>query len=203
MAQARREVLSEQLDLPRLRTALRRLASSEFVYERTSRRDIPYHCHEVDLKAGEHKLSPFLAVNPFAKVPALTNEHFEPRPEALCTSSRTARFCSTWRNTTATTSSAPCTGAWQLSRSSSPAPHSLAIALFVSSSRGRDFPGLMRTLDALRVPDQPLVGGCWGTADCVVLAHLAYLLIFLPDLDLTSYPSIQARPVYRRDMGSP
>jgi len=43
-----------------------------------------------------------------------------------------------------------------------------------------------------------------------VFAHLAYLPILFPDLDLSSYPSIQAcisatqaRPAYQQAMGSP
>ena len=52
------------------------------------------------------------------------------------------------------------------------------------------------------------MGSSWGVADCAVNAYLAYLPMFFPDLDLGSYPAVQAniaatqaRPAYRKVMG--
>ena len=63
-------------------------------------------------------------------------------------------------------------------------------------------------LDQQLDPDRPLVGHCWGAADCAVQAHLAYLPLFYQEMDLSAYPAIQevirrthTRPAYRQVMG--
>ena len=56
--------------------------------------------------------------------------------------------------------------------------------------------------------ERPLVGDCWGAADCAVQAHLSDLPLFSPNLYLSPYPVIQAvierthlRPAFRLVMG--
>jgi len=57
-------------------------------------------------------------------------------------------------------------------------------------------------------PERPLVGDCWGAADCAVQAYLSDLPLFSPELDLSPYAVIQAviqrthhRPSLRFVMG--
>ena len=57
-------------------------------------------------------------------------------------------------------------------------------------------------------PEGPLVGDCWGAADCAVQAYLSDLPLFSPELDLSPYAVIQAviqrthhRPSFRFVMG--
>ena len=57
-------------------------------------------------------------------------------------------------------------------------------------------------------PERPLVGDCWGAADCAVQAYLSDLPLFSPELDLSPYPEIQAvierthlQPAFRLVMG--
>ena len=56
--------------------------------------------------------------------------------------------------------------------------------------------------------ERPLVGDCWGAADCAVQSHLSDLQLFTPDLDLTPYSVIQTvierthlQPAFRLVMG--
>jgi glutathione S-transferase len=72
---------------------------------------------------------------------------------------------------------------------------------------------MMEVLDGLMEPGRSLLAGAWGdpgwgAADCAVQAHLAYLPVFFPQLDLSPYPRIQAvieavrqRPAYLRGLG--
>jgi len=57
-------------------------------------------------------------------------------------------------------------------------------------------------------PERPLVGDCWGAADCAVQAYLSDLPLFSPELDLSPYAVIQTviqrtyhRPSFRFVMG--
>ncbi|QEY31662.1 glutathione S-transferase family protein [Synechococcus sp. RSCCF101] len=171
-------------------------------------RAIPYHWHELDLKAGEHRQPPFLAINPFAKVPALTDHGFRgPDGGPLHLFENGAILLHLAENhggDFADPVERSLAIQWVLFANST-----LSIALFVPSNQEREFPALMTRLDALLEPDRPLVGDRWGVADCSVLSHLAYLPLFFPDLDLSPYPSVQAciaatraRPAHQRVMGA-
>jgi glutathione S-transferase len=85
----------------------------------------------------------------------------------------------------------------------------LATALFVEAAREREFPRLMEALDQRLADGRPLIGEVWGVADCAVNAHLAYLPVFFPQLDLSPYPAVQAtieatrsRPAYQAAMAT-
>ena len=66
----------------------------------------------------------------------------------------------------------------------------------------------MEVLNRQLDPERPLVGDCWGAADCAVQAYLSDLPLFFPELDLSPYAVIQAvtqlthlRPSFRLVMG--
>ena len=66
----------------------------------------------------------------------------------------------------------------------------------------------MEVLNCQLDPERPLVGDCWGAADCAVQAYLSDLPLFSPELDLSPYAVIQAviqrthhRPSFRFVMG--
>ena len=66
----------------------------------------------------------------------------------------------------------------------------------------------MEELNPQLNPERPLVGDCWGAADCAVQAYLSDLPLFFPELDLSPYAVIQAviqrthlRPSFRLVMG--
>ncbi|MFY8148093.1 MAG: glutathione S-transferase family protein [Prochlorococcaceae cyanobacterium] len=178
---------------------------------------IPYEWIELDLQAGEHRQPPFTAINPFAKVPALVDSSlvgadggplklFESGAILMHLAERHGGEFSGPAEEAAARRA--LTSQWLLFANAT-----LATALFVPSSREREFPRLMEVLDGLLERGGSLLAGPWGdpgwtAADCAVQAYLAYLPIFFPDLDLSSYPHVQAtiaatqqRPAYRTVMG--
>jgi glutathione S-transferase len=167
---------------------------------------IAYTWQPLDLEAGEHRQAPFTAINPFGKVPALVDDDpalpggrlqlFESGAILLYLAERHGGECSD-------AAERGLAQQWVLFANAT-----LATALFVPSSREREFPRLMDVLDGLLAGGRPLMGEQWGVADCAVHAYLAYLPIFFPQLDLSPYPNVQAtisatqqRPAYQRVMG--
>jgi glutathione S-transferase len=167
---------------------------------------IPYTYSLLNMEAGEHRAEPFTAINPFGKLPALVDEDpelpggrlqlFESGAILLYLAERYGGEC---RNA----AERGLAQQWVLFANAT-----LATALFVPSSREREFPRLMHTLDQLLEGGRPLLGGAWGVADCAVNAYLAYLPIFFPQLDLSPFPNVQAtiaatqaRPAYQEAMG--
>lgn len=168
-------------------------------------RGIAYTWTVLDLEAGEHRAEPFTAINPFGKVPALVDEDpalpggrlqlFESGAILLYVAER-------YGGELAGPAERALAQQWVLFANAT-----LATALFVPSSREREFPRLMEVLDGL-LAKGPLLGDGWSVADCAVNAHLAYLPIFFPQIDLSPWPHVQAtiaatqaRPAYRTVMG--
>jgi glutathione S-transferase len=170
---------------------------------------IPYAWVQLDLEAGEHRQPPFTAINPFAKVPALVDATLTTttgEPLRLFESGAILQHLAEHHGREfvgpqgAVRRSLTCQ--WLLFANAT-----LATALFVPANREREFPRLMATLDAL-LAGGPLLEGGWGAADCAVQAHLAYLPVFFPQIDLSPYPAVraviaaaQASPAYPRGMG--
>ena len=165
---------------------------------------IAYQWQQLDMEAGEHRKEPFLAINPFGKVPALVEEDpslpggrvqlFESGAILLYLAERHGGECRD-------AAERGLAQQWVLFANAT-----LATALFVPSNREREFPRLMEVLDG-RLSAGPLMGGDWSVADCAVNAYLAYLPIFFPQIDLSPYPHVQAtiaatqqRPAYQRVM---
>lgn len=171
-------------------------------------KEIPYTWRLLDMQAGEHRQEAFLALNPFGKVPALedTSAHapmggplrlFESGAILLYLADRYGQeFTSPEQRALAEQ--------WVLFANAT-----LATALFVESAREREFPRLMAALEQILATGSPLIGEAWGVADCAVNAHLAYLPVFFPQLDLSPYPAVQAtieatraRPTYQAAMAT-
>ena len=162
---------------------------------------------DLDLRSNQHRQPGFLAINPFGKLPALVDSSvLSPSGESLTLFDSGAillHLAEHYTDDIITAADKALTSQWLLFANAT-----LSIALFVPSSRERDFPRLMAVLDQQLDPDRPLVGHCWGAADCAVQSHLAYLPLFYPEIDLTAYPAIQevirrthACPAYRLAMG--
>jgi glutathione S-transferase len=169
---------------------------------------IPYSWRLLDIQAEEHRQEAFLAINPFGKVPALEDSGaqdplgnplhlFESGAILLYLADRYGKeFTSPEQRALAEQ--------WVLFANAT-----LATALFVESAREREFPRLMAALDKRLADGHPLIGEAWGVADCAVNAHLAYLPVFFPQLDLSPYPAVQttieatrARPAYQAAMAT-
>ena len=168
---------------------------------------IAYSWVQLDLQAEEHRQPPYTDINPFGKVPALVDSSVEEANGAPLQIFESGAILLHLADLHAQEFAGPADRAlatqWVLFANST-----LSNALFVPSSREREFTRLMAVLDQRLASAEPLVGSSWGVADCVIQAHLAYLPVFFPDLDLTPYVHVQAaiaatqqRPAYRRVMG--
>ena len=170
-------------------------------------KQIAYELVELDLRVNQHRQPGFLAINPFGKLPVLVDSSvLSPNGESLTLFESGAillHLAEHYTDDISTAAEKALISQWLLFANAT-----LSIALFVPSSREREFPRLMAVLDQQLDPDRPLVGHCWGAADCAVQAHLAYLPLLYPEMDLSAYPAIQevirrthARPAYRQVMG--
>lgn len=168
---------------------------------------ITYTWAPLDLQADEHRQAPFTAINPFGKVPALVDssvEEADGTPLQIFESGAILlHLADLHAQEFAGAADRALATQWVLFANST-----LSNALFVPSSREREFSRLMAVLDQLLASGAPLVGSAWGVADCVIQAHLAYLPVFFPDLDLAPYAHVRAtitatqqRPAYRLVMG--
>jgi glutathione S-transferase len=168
-------------------------------------RGIAYDWTLVDMGAKEHHQDPFLAINPFGKVPALIDTDpalpggelrlFESGAILLYLAERHGQD---FRNA----ADRALAQQWVLFANASLAP-----ALFNPSQRETEFPRLLGVLNGLLVPGGSITGGEWGVADCAINAHLAYLPIFFPQIDLSPWPAVEAtirltqeRPGYQQAM---
>ena len=168
---------------------------------------IDYELVELDLQSNQHRQPEFLGINPFGKLPALIDSDVlleDGSPLKLFESGAILlHLAEHYSGEIITPAQRALTSQWVLFANST-----LSIALFVPSNREREFPRLMETLNQQLDPERPLVGECWGAADCAVQAYLSYLPLFFPEIDLSPYPVVQAviectsrRPAYRLVMG--
>ncbi|MFL0768259.1 MAG: glutathione S-transferase family protein [Prochlorococcus sp.] len=168
---------------------------------------IAYNFEQLDLSSGEHRQSPFLEINPFGKLPALVDDKFTDasgQPLKLFESGAILlHLAEQHSNDIKTPVDRSLQSQWVLFANST-----LAMALFVPSTREKEFPRLMEQLNKQLNPERPLVGLNWSAADCAVCAYLAYLPVFFPDIDLQPYPVIKElitlthqRPAYRKATG--
>jgi glutathione S-transferase len=169
-------------------------------------KSIDYELVKLDLQAKQHRGADFLGINPFGKLPALIDGNTlleDGSPLVLFESGAILlHLAEHYSNDINTPAERALTSQWLLFANAT-----LSIALFVPSSREHEFPRLMEVLNRQLEPDRPLVGDRWGVADCAVEAHLCYLPIFFPEIDLSPYPVIQAliertrlRPAYQRSL---
>ena len=179
---------------------------------------IPYTWIQLDMEAKQHQQEAFMAINPFAKVPALIDDSIRaPGGEPLHLFESGALLLHLAEHHGHEFTGEPATAAALRSLASQWvlfANATLAVALFVPSNREREFPRLMGVLDGLLQGGRSLLAGPWGdpgwsVADCAVNAYLAYLPIFFPQIDLSPYPNVQAtiaataaRPAYQRAMAT-
>ena len=169
-------------------------------------KSIDYELVKLDLQAKQHRGADFLGINPFGKLPALIDGNTlleDGSPLVLFESGAILlHLAERYSNDINTPAERALTSQWLLFANAT-----LSIALFVPSRREHEFPRLMEVLNRQLEPDRPLVGDRWGVADCAVEAHLCYLPIFFPEIDLSPYPVIQAliertrlRPAYQRSL---
>jgi glutathione S-transferase len=83
----------------------------------------------------------------------------------------------------------------------------LAFAIFVPDQKAKSLPRLLAELNS-EITKGYFVNNKWGAADCAISSYLAYIKLFFPNEDLSTYPAINSlihatreRPAYRKVMG--
>jgi len=168
---------------------------------------IDYELLELNLRSNEHRQSECLSITPFGKLPALVDDDVVLEDgSALKLFESGAILLHLDEHHSGeifTPEERALVSQWLLFANAT-----LSIALFVPSSLERELPRLMEMLNRQLDPDHSLVGDCWGAADCAVHAHLGYLPLFFPEIDLDPNPVVHAviehtrqRPAYQLAMG--
>ncbi|MFZ0408943.1 MAG: glutathione S-transferase [Cyanobium sp.] len=177
---------------------------------------IPYQWISLDLGAGEHRQEPFLAINPFGKVPALVDDSLtgpDGGPLKLFESGAILQHLAEHHGHEFVGDSGAArrslTVQWLLFANASFGP-----ALIQAASKPQELERLLTTLDRLLGAGASLLAGsdsaepAWGAADCAVQSYLAYLPLFCAQVDLSPFPHVQTsikatqqRPAYQLAMG--
>ena len=167
---------------------------------------IPYQLVEISVGAGQNMQPDFLAINPFGKLPAMRDESVldaTGQPVMLFESGAILLHLAENHGGEATTAYKRS----MISQWTHFANSTLAFAIFVPDQKSKVLPRLLNQLNE-KLSNNFLVGDSWGAADCAVTAYLAYIKLFFPNEDLSSYPRIEAlveetnkRPAYRKVMG--
>ncbi|PNH08375.1 Protein gstA [Tetrabaena socialis] len=133
----------------------------------------------LDMRKGDHKTPAFLAINPFGKVPAMTDGDlplFESGAILLHLANKYGKLQPDAFGTAAQ---------WTLFANST-----LSDAFFNASQRSTQMPIMLRTLNGILATKPFLAGDEFSVSDIAVGSYLLYLPLFFPDLDLTQYGAV-------------
>ncbi|MEW5300753.1 MAG: hypothetical protein WDW36_003662 [Sanguina aurantia] len=137
---------------------------------------LPYDPILMDMRAGDHRKPAFLAINPFGKVPALTDGDVK-----LFESGAILLYL-------AQTYAGPLRAEdmqWTLFANST-----MCDAFFNASQRAQ-MPVVLKTLNGLLTSKKYLTGDEFAVSDVAVGSYLLYLPMFFPDMDVAkAYPSV-------------
>ena len=169
-------------------------------------KNIPYELVEVSLGSGQNLQDDFLSVNPFGKLPAMTDQSIldsNGKPVTLFESGAILLHLAEHHGGEVSKSSDRS----MISQWTHFANSTLAFAIFVPDQKAKVLPRLLQELDS-KIKCGYLVGNSWGAADCAITSYLAYIKLFFPSEDLSTYPTINAliestnqRAAYKKAMG--
>jgi glutathione S-transferase len=170
----------------------------------------------IDMAAGEHRREPFLAINPFGKVPALVDDSLsgpDGQPLKLFESGAILQHLAEQHagefQGEGGAARRALSAQWILFANATLGP-----AMFLAASKPEELQRLLAALDGL-LGKGSLLAGAWGdplwsAADCAVQAYLGYIPMFCREFDLSPYPQVhatiaatQARPAYQAAVGAP
>jgi glutathione S-transferase len=140
----------------------------------------PYEFILLDMSTGEHHQTDFLKINPFGKVPAITDGDF-----ALFESGAILLYlCEKYGGKELSIEQQAILTQWVLFANST-----LATGIFTEISRAKELPQLMTPLNEILSKHQYLLGDEFSVVDVAVGALLIYIPMMLK-LDLSAYPAI-------------
>jgi glutathione S-transferase len=134
----------------------------------------------LDLAEKQHKAPDFLNVNPFGKVPALSDGELN-----LFESGALLTYLADKYGDTNTPEKRARAAQWTLFANST-----LANALFVEQFREKSMPDVLGSLDKVLADKEFLEGGKFSVSDVAVGAYLLYVPVFLPQVDMSPYPNV-------------
>ena len=158
---------------------------------------IPYEFVLLDMSVGEHHQPDFLKINPFGKVPAITDGDL-----ALFESGAILLYLNQkYGSKELSIEQQSILNQWILFSNST-----LATGIFVEVNRERELPKLMTALNEILSKHPYLLGDEFSVADVAVGAILSYIPLMLK-LDLSAYPAVvnyiqtlSSRPAFKVGM---
>jgi len=159
---------------------------------------VPYEFILLDMQAGEHHQSAFLAINPMGKVPAIVDGDFQ-----LWESGAILFYLAQkYGKMPPSLEEQAKINQWILFGNATLGP-----GIFVEASRERETPKLLTPLNQILEKQPFLLGDELSVADVAVGSILAYIPMMLK-LDLSEYPAvvdyikrISERPAFQKAMG--
>jgi glutathione S-transferase len=153
----------------------------------------------LDLAAGEHRQTDFLAINPFGKVPALVDNDLK-----LWESGAILLYLAEkYGKTPDSIEARNFVNQWVLFANAT-----LGVGLFVEASRAKETPRLLAPLNEILTKQPFILGEEFTVADVAVGSILAYVPMMLKDVDLSPYTAVvdyiqrlTARPAFQKTIG--
>ncbi|MBE9176256.1 glutathione S-transferase family protein [Synechocystis salina LEGE 06155] len=160
---------------------------------------LPYEFVNVNLKEGEHRQAPYLAINPFGKVPAIADGDFY-----LWESGAILLYLAEKASTIPVDIQTRAeVNQWILFANST-----LANGLFIEAVREKEMPRLLQSLEEILGRSPFILGEKFSVADVAVGSILAYVPIMLK-LNFDGYPTVAAyvqglvqRPAFQASIGA-
>lgn len=159
---------------------------------------VPYEFVMLDMQAGEHRQSNYLAINPIGKVPAIVEGDLQ-----LWESGAILLYLADkYGKSTLSVEERAILSQWVIFANATLGP-----GIFVEANREREMPRLLTPLNEIFERQPFLLGNELTVADVAVGSILAYIPIMLK-LDLSSYPfvlqyiqQISERPAFQKTIG--
>lgn len=160
---------------------------------------VPYEFVMLDLQAGEQRQPPFLAINPFGKVPAIVDGDLK-----LWESGAILLYLAEkYGNEANTAEERAVLAKWVLFANATLGP-----GVFVEASREKEMPRLFSALNQHFEASQYVGGDQFGAADVAVGSYLAYIPMML-QIGYDDYPAIAnyvqrmtSRPAFKQTIGA-
>lgn len=142
--------------------------------------NVQFEAVNLDMKKGEHKTAQYLSINPFGKVPAMTDgdlKLFESGAILL-------HLASKYGNVSGDALSTACM--WVVYANAT-----LSDGLF-GPNKGSTTPVQLSTLDSVLGKSAYIAGADFSVSDVAVGAYLLYLPLFFPNESFTKYKNVWA-----------